>query len=149
MRAITRSTTLDAPISATVMLAEIAEELVRVALADHPGERIITLLDVSVSHLRKQPDIHLDLPLGLPNEKRRPGARKGIARWTADRAIDTIRVRFGRDAVGWLCRHSAGRSALGSRRIPRTGREGIVRCGGLPRAASFLSLWKLQSGLGK
>lgn len=37
MRAVTRSTTLDAPISATVMLAEIAGDLVRVALADHPS----------------------------------------------------------------------------------------------------------------
>jgi len=32
----TRSVTLDAPISATVILAEIAEELVRAVLADHP-----------------------------------------------------------------------------------------------------------------
>jgi hypothetical protein len=34
----TRSVTLDAPISATVILAEIAEELVRAVLADHPDE---------------------------------------------------------------------------------------------------------------
>ncbi|TIP22104.1 MAG: DNA polymerase IV, partial [Mesorhizobium sp.] len=88
MRTVTRSTTLDAPISATMMLVEIAEELVRTALADHPQERLITLLAVSVSQLRKQPEIQLDLPLGLPDEKRRPGAKKGIARWTADRAID-------------------------------------------------------------
>ena len=38
MRAVTRSVTLDAPISATTMLAEIAEDLVRAALADHPRE---------------------------------------------------------------------------------------------------------------
>jgi DNA polymerase-4 len=101
MRAVTRSTTLDAPISATMMLAEIAEELVRAALADHLGERTITLLAVSVSHLKKQGDIQLDLPLGLPDEKRRPGSKKGVARWTADRAIDAIRDRFGRDAVGY------------------------------------------------
>ena len=48
MRAVTRSVTLDAPISATTMLAEIAEDLVRVALADHPRERIVTLLAISV-----------------------------------------------------------------------------------------------------
>jgi DNA polymerase-4 len=118
MRAVTRSTTLDAPISATVMLAEIAEELVRVALADHPEERTITLLAVSVSHLRKQPEIQLDLPFGLSDEKRRPGARSGIARWTADRAIDTIRDRFGRDAVGY-----AATALDGPRSVPDGFRE--------------------------
>jgi DNA polymerase-4 len=35
----TRSVTLGAPISATVILAEIAEELVQAVLADHPDER--------------------------------------------------------------------------------------------------------------
>jgi len=101
MRAVTRSMTLGAPISATVMLAEIAEELVRAALADHPRERTITLLAISVSHLRQQATIQLELPLGLPDEKRRPGARRGIARWSADRAIDAVRDRWGRDAVGY------------------------------------------------
>ena len=40
LRSITRSTTLDAPIASTVTLAEIAEELVRKALAHHPDEKI-------------------------------------------------------------------------------------------------------------
>ena len=44
----TRSVTLDAPISATVILAEIAEELVRAVLADHPDEKTISLLAISV-----------------------------------------------------------------------------------------------------
>lgn len=48
MRAVTRSVTLDAPISATVALAEIATELARAALRDHPRENVITLLAVSV-----------------------------------------------------------------------------------------------------
>lgn len=82
MRAVSRSTTLGAPISATTMLAGIAEELVRTALADHPQERAITLLAISVSHLRTQPELQLELALGLPDEKRRPGTRQGIARWT-------------------------------------------------------------------
>jgi DNA polymerase-4 len=101
MRAITRSMTLDPPISATAMVAEIAEELVRTALRDHPHEQMITLLAVSISHIREQPAIQLELPLGMPDEKRRPGARQGIARWSADRAMDAIRDRFGRDAVGY------------------------------------------------
>jgi len=101
MRAITRSMTLDAPISATTMLAEVAEDLVRAALADHPQERIITLLAISVSHLRTQPELQLELALGLPDEQRRPGTRQGIARWSADRAMDAVRERFGRDAIGY------------------------------------------------
>src|SRR5437660_11302004 len=44
MHSVTRSVTLDAPISATAILAEIAEELVRVALADHPDGRTVSLL---------------------------------------------------------------------------------------------------------
>ena len=101
MRAITRSLTLDAPICATVMVAEIAEDLVRLALADHQSERTITLLAISVSQLARQPMIQLELPLGLPDEKRRPGAQQGFARWSADRAMDAVRDRFGRDAVGY------------------------------------------------
>nr|WP_245196983.1 hypothetical protein [Labrys sp. LIt4] len=101
MRAITRSVTLGVPVAATIVLAEIATRLVRTALADHPRETIITLVAVSVSHLHKEREIQLDLPLGLPDEKRRPGAHRGAARQSADRAMDAIRRRFGRDAVGY------------------------------------------------
>jgi DNA polymerase-4 len=101
LRAVTRSVTLDAPISATASLAEIAEELVRTALADHPGEKTISLLAISVSQLEQQWDVQLELPLGLADEKRRPGSKRGMARWTADRAIDRIRDRFGWEAVGY------------------------------------------------
>ena len=101
LRAITRSITLDAPISATATLAEIAEELVRSALADHPEETIISLLAISVSHLERHWEQQLELPLGLADETRRPGTKKGMARWTADRAIDRIRDRYGWNAVGY------------------------------------------------
>jgi DNA polymerase IV len=101
LHAVTRSATLDAPISATATLAEIAEELVRIALADHPDEKSISLLAISVSHLERHWDVQLELPLGLEDEKRRPGSKRGMGRWTADRAIDMIRDRFGWDAVGY------------------------------------------------
>ncbi len=97
----TRSVTLDAPISATVILAEIAEELVRAVLADHPDEKIISLLAISVSHLEEHWDFQLELPLGLKGEARRPGTKKGMARWAADCAVDRIRDRFGWDAIGY------------------------------------------------
>ena len=99
LRSVTRSITLDAPISATTSIAEIAEELVCAALADHPHERTVSLLGISVSHLERHWDVQLELPMGLEVEHRRPGSKSGMARWAADRAIDKIRDRFGWEAV--------------------------------------------------
>jgi hypothetical protein len=66
-----------------------------------PRTENISLLAISVSHLEKHWKQQRELSLGLPDEKRRPGTKKGMARWTADRAIDVIRDRFGWDAVGY------------------------------------------------
>jgi DNA polymerase-4 len=101
LHSVTRSVTLDAPISATAVLAEIAEELVRTVLMEYPHEKTISLLAISVSHLDERSDLQLELPLGLNDEKRRPGTKVGIARLLADRAVDKIRDRFGWDAVGY------------------------------------------------
>ena len=101
LHSVTRSVTLDAPISATAMLAEIAEELVRAVLAHHPDEKNISLLAISVSHLENDAETQLELPLGLEDEGRRPGSKKGIARRAADRAVDKLRDRFGWGAVGY------------------------------------------------
>jgi DNA polymerase-4 len=101
LRSITRSVTLDAPIAATASLAEIAEELVRAALADHPDEKHISLLAISVAHLAKHSKLQLELSLGLKHEERRPGTRRGLARHAADRAVDRIRDRFGWAAIGY------------------------------------------------
>lgn len=118
LRSVTRSVTLDAPISATGILAEVAEELVRSALADHPQEKTISLLAISVSHLETEAGLQLDLPLGLDDERRRPGSSRGAARWITDRAIDKIRDRFGWEAVGY------GSVALeSSRSVPDAFRE--------------------------
>jgi DNA polymerase-4 len=118
LHSVTRSATLAAPISATATIAEVAEELVRTALADHPEQKTISLLAISVSHLENHWILQLELPLGLADEKRRPGSMRGRARWTADRAIDMIRDRFGWDAVGY------GSVMLGlSRSVPDEFRE--------------------------
>jgi DNA polymerase IV len=118
LRSVTRSTTLEAPIASTLTLAEVAEDLVRKALAHHPDEKAISLLAVSVSHLETRADLQLELPLALDGDQRRPGSKRGAARWLADRAVDTIRNRFGWEAVGY------GSVALGpARSVPDAFRE--------------------------
>jgi DNA polymerase-4 len=101
LRSVTRSVTLPFPISATLTLTELAAELAGGALADHPADREITLLAISVSHLVDEPVLQLELPLGLGGDCHRPGTAAGSARWAVDRAMDAIRTRFGRDAVGY------------------------------------------------
>ena len=101
LRSVTRSLTLDAPVSATVILAEVAEELVRTVLMQHSAEKAISLLAISVSNLEKHPDVQLELPLALEDGGRRPGTKRGMARWMADRAVDMIRARFGWEAIGY------------------------------------------------
>src|SRR5580658_7814533 len=101
LNSVTRSVTLDAPISATVILAELAEQLVHAILAEHANEKTISLLAISVSHLEEHWDVQLELPLGLKDEARRPGTKKGMARWVADCTVDRIRDRFGWDAIGY------------------------------------------------
>jgi DNA polymerase-4 len=102
LRSVTHAVTLPQPVAATAILAEIAEDLVRTVLRSHPEERAISLLAISVSHIEEQqPAVQLDLPLGLPDEARRPGATRGMAHLLADRAIDRIRKRFGWESVGY------------------------------------------------
>jgi DNA polymerase-4 len=101
LHSVTRSLTLPAPVSATAILAEVAEDLVRGVLADHPEEKTISLLAISLSNLEELTTLQLELPLGLADERRQPGSRKGAARWLADRALDKIRNRFGWEAAGY------------------------------------------------
>jgi DNA polymerase-4 len=110
MRAVTRSHTGPHPVSTTLTLTEIAEQLVYKALADHPDQFQISLLAISVSNLVDQPVLQLELPI-LPDEAERPGSRGGAARWAVDHSMDAVRRRFGRSAVGYagvvLSRHTS------------------------------------------
>jgi DNA polymerase-4 len=100
LKAVTRSATLPFAVSATLTLAEIAIDLVRAALADHPEEREVTLLAVSVSNLVPETVLQLELPV-TDDARQRPGTPGGAARWAVDRAMDRARERFGRDALGY------------------------------------------------
>ncbi len=113
LRSVTRSLTLSAPVSATRALAEIAENLVRGVLADHPAERTISLLAISVSNLDEPAIVQLELPLGLADEGCRPGTKQGLARSRADRAVDAIRKRFGTGAIDY-----ASGAISGGRSVP-------------------------------
>jgi DNA polymerase-4 len=103
MKSVTRSATLPAAMSTTLTLTEVALRLAYAALADHPREREISLVAVSVSNLVDQSVLQLELPLHLGSEdqRERPGAALGAARWAVDRALDKARGRFGRAAVGY------------------------------------------------
>lgn len=100
LRAVTRSATLPWGISTTRTLSRVSIGLATAALADHPDEREITLLAISVSNLITEAALQLELPLGTGYEPDRPGTAAGSARWALDRAMDQVRARFGRDALG-------------------------------------------------
>jgi len=102
MRSVTRSLTLPAPISTTLTLTEVAEQLAWQAIEDQRDAAVeISLLAISVSNLAAQHTVQLELPMP-PDDPRRPGSSRGAARWALDRSMDAVRVRFGRDAVGYL-----------------------------------------------
>jgi DNA polymerase-4 len=101
LRSVTRSVTLPAAISATVILADVARDLVMLALDDHPEEKVISLLAISVSHLEDDAVLQLELPFELDHEERRPGTVKGAARWALDRSVDQVRDKYGRESVGY------------------------------------------------
>ncbi len=79
LRAVTRSLTLPAGVSATLTLTEIAIALAEAALADHRDEHEITLLAISASQLVEQSVLQLELPLEGNGDRRRPGTPAGAA----------------------------------------------------------------------
>src|SRR5579871_181138 len=94
MRSVTRSVTLPSPVPSTRALTEIAAHLATVAVEEE-GQREVTLVAVSVSHLRRDGGLQLALPF-------QPAPDKSEAdRWALDRSVDAVRARFGKGAVGY------------------------------------------------
>jgi DNA polymerase-4 len=122
LRSVTRSVTLSVAISTTLTLTEVAEELARSAIFENQEEQEITLLAVSVSNMCPEHSLQLELPLEFPNLRpgvqHRPGSVVDACRWGIDRAVDSIRIKFGRAAVGYAT------SALSTAdRVPEEFRE--------------------------
>ena len=105
LRAVTRSVTLSVAISTTLTLTEVAEGLALSAILDNEREREITLIAVSVSNLRPDHSLQLELPLDSLNMRQDAGVRLGsvveASRWGVDRSVDAIRDKFGRTAIGY------------------------------------------------
>jgi DNA polymerase-4 len=129
LRSVTRSATLPVAISTTLTLIEVAEQLARSALADNRSEPEITLLAVSVSNLRPEHSLQLELPLDPADAPRSKGRRHQsaveVGRWGVDRSIDAIRDKFGRTAVGY-----ATAIFSDADRVPEDFRELAERGGG-------------------
>ena len=125
LRSVTRSLTLAAPISATAILAEVAEELVRGVLAAHPHEKTISLLAISVSNLESHRSCNWSFRLdswgGAPSwQQERCGALDG----GSGRRQSSRPLRMGGD---WL---RAGRPrdiAFRPGRVSRARRKGPLR----------------------
>jgi DNA polymerase-4 len=105
------------PLSTTLTLVEVAEELVWNGLADHPNEREISLLAISISNLVDQPALQLELDVD-GDDPRHPGSTAGATRWAVDQAMDRVRTKFGKGAVGYV---SIAMSEFGS--VPDEFRE--------------------------
>ena len=122
LRSVTRSITLSVAISTTLTLTEVAEKLAHSAIVDNERECQITLIAISVSNLRPDHSLQLELPLDFPNSPRNdglpPGSVVDASRWGVDRAVDAIRDKFGRTAVGY-----AGIALSAAERVPEEFRE--------------------------
>ena len=100
LQAVTRSATLGSATATTSVIAEVAVALVDTALRDHPDERQITLLAISLSNLCDAGAVQLELPFDVSTNSRRH---------MLDEAVDDLRERFGKTSVGYA------RAALSAR----------------------------------
>ena len=143
LRSVTRSATLPVAISTTRTLTEVAERLAHAAIADNERERDITLLAVSVSNLRPEHSLQLELPVDLADAsahvcpdpvrlgKRPDGKRTGRSTpsgtGSAGRPSATPRRRsrtptgFPRSSASWPSTDTATRRSEAERRAQTEG----------------------------
>ena len=119
MTSITRSVTLGAAVASTEGLYDAALDLVATGLGDHPEHDEISLLSVGTSGLTYGSALQLELPLVFDDTPLRPGSELGRKHHDLDRAVDTVRERFGRNAVG----HAAAKLSPDRQSVPDEFRE--------------------------
>jgi DNA polymerase-4 len=114
MQAVTRATTLSAPVSSTEAIFDVGVHLTARAVAEAAAGRGLSLLGVRVSGLEVDPHVQLELPLGSEGGGlRTPGSEAALARAGLDGAVDALKRRFGKTVLG-----PASLILDGSRRVP-------------------------------
>ena len=124
MRSVTRSVTLAVAISTTLTLTEVAEGLAHSAILENEREREITLLAVSVSNLRPDHSLQLELPLDSADLPRNADHRPAIRRRSLQMGSGPVRRRNPgqvRPDRCWLRHSRPFRRGSSSRGVPRTG----------------------------
>ena len=96
MASVTRSKTLRGPTASSAVLYRTGAALVDKVLHDHP-DRGLNLLGISVSNLERGSTLQLEL---LDDEGASPGNPKELELQALDEAVDALRDKFGRRAVG-------------------------------------------------
>ena len=115
LQAITRATTLAAPVSSTDAIFQVAQHLVVEAVASAAEGRGLSLLGIRLSGLSFDPHVQLELPFAATARRDilRAGSTAALSQDALDSALDSLRRRFGKETVG-----PASVLLDGSRRIP-------------------------------
>lgn len=97
MASVTRAKTLRGPTASSAVLYRTGSALVDRILDDHPN-RGLNLLGISVSNLERGSTLQLEL--GVDNDDASPGNPRELELQALDEAVDALREKFGRRAVG-------------------------------------------------
>ena len=97
MASVTRSKTLRGATASSAVLYRTGASLVQKVLDDHP-DRGLNLVGISVSNLERGATLQLEM--GLGGDAASPGNPKELELQALDEAVDALREKFGRKAVG-------------------------------------------------
>lgn len=100
LAAVTRSRTPSSPLATTDGMFRVARDLMYDAVETASDGRGLSLLAIGASKLGPAVPQQLEFSLGLEHELVRAGTAASIQRFDLDRAVDGLRERFGKDAVG-------------------------------------------------